>query len=257
MARIESESTRMGRLVEELLLLARLDQQRPLVPAPSTCGRIVADAAADHRAVDPGHPLVLPVEPDGEPVGPVAAGDEAALRQVVGNLLANVRGHTPPDATPTVELRREPVADPPAAVLDVADESPASRRAARPGVRAVPPRRPVAGPGHRRRRPRASPSWRRSSPPTVGPWRWPTPHPVPGSPSGSPSPEGRGEGERNPGISPRRRCRRRAPRHRSDRARGQGWPGPPPSPGSGSSPFTRASTRSSRPAAISAGRAPR
>ena len=122
MGRIEGESARMGHLVEELLLLARLDQQRPLERRPVDLGRIVGDAAADHLAVSPGHPLVVQAGESG--AGPVVAGDEAALRQVVGNLLANVRVHTPPGTTTTVELDRDDTAEPPVAVLVVADDGP-------------------------------------------------------------------------------------------------------------------------------------
>jgi two-component system OmpR family sensor kinase len=125
MARIEGESARMGHLVEELLLLARLDQERPLDREPVDLGRIVADAAADHEAVSPDHPLVLRIGDPG--AGPVVAGDEAALRQVVANLLANVRVHTPPGTSTTVELGRDDGADPPAAVLVVADDGPGLR----------------------------------------------------------------------------------------------------------------------------------
>ena len=99
MARIEGESTRMGRLVEELLLLARLDQRRPL---ERSAGR-----PPSHRGstpppttwrVSPEHPLVVRDARRGRR-GAVVAGDEAALRQVVANLLANVRVHTPPGTT--------------------------------------------------------------------------------------------------------------------------------------------------------------
>jgi two-component system OmpR family sensor kinase len=125
MARIEGESTRMGRLVEELLLLARLDQRRPLERGPVDLRRIVADAAADHLAVSPEHPLVVRDAPAGDGDGTVVvAGDEAALRQVVANLLANVRVHTPPGTTTTVELRSESQLDPPVALLVVSDDGP-------------------------------------------------------------------------------------------------------------------------------------
>lgn len=121
MARIEGESARMGRLVEELLLLARLDQERPLEREPVDLARIVADAAADHRAVSPDHPLGVEAGP-GE--APVVAGDEGALRQVVANLLANVRVHTPPGTTTTVALGRDDEPEPPVAVLVVTDDGP-------------------------------------------------------------------------------------------------------------------------------------
>ncbi|GII02449.1 sensor histidine kinase [Planobispora takensis] len=96
MRRIEAEAARMGALVDEMLLLARLDQGRPLEHAPVELTGIAADAVADALAVEPDRPLS--VEHD----GPVEVrGDAARLRQVVGNLLANVLAHTPP-GTPAV-----------------------------------------------------------------------------------------------------------------------------------------------------------
>ena len=124
MARIEGESTRMGRLVEELLLLARLDQRRPLERGPVDLRRIVTDAAADHLAVSPEHPLVVREAAAGDGEGTTVTGDEAALRQVVANLLANVRVHTPPGTTTTVELRPEPQLDPAVVLLVVSDDGP-------------------------------------------------------------------------------------------------------------------------------------
>ena len=90
MARIGTESRRMGALVDDLLLLARLDQGRPIRQDPVDLSRIATDAVADARALDPGRPIVAAIDP-----GVVVAGDEDRLRQVVGNLLANVRVHTP------------------------------------------------------------------------------------------------------------------------------------------------------------------
>jgi two-component system, OmpR family, sensor kinase len=98
MGRIEEEAARMGVLVDDLLLLARLDQGRPLERAPVDLARIAADATSDARAVEP----TRPVELEGLP-SLVIEGDEARLRQVAANLISNVREHTPPD-TP-VEVR--------------------------------------------------------------------------------------------------------------------------------------------------------
>jgi two-component system OmpR family sensor kinase len=100
MTRIGTESSRMASLVEDLLLLARLDQGRPLRRAPVELSRLVDDAAGDARALEPGRPLSTRVQPD-----IWVSGDEDRLRQVVANLMANVRTHTPP-ATP-VEVRLE------------------------------------------------------------------------------------------------------------------------------------------------------
>jgi len=115
MRRIEDEAERMGALVDELLLLARLDQGRPLDLGPVDLREVAVDAAFDAKAVEPGRPVA--VDADG-PV--VVLGDEARLRQVAGNLLANVRMHTPPSAAVTVRLAaRDGVG-----VLEVADTGP-------------------------------------------------------------------------------------------------------------------------------------
>ena len=64
MSRVESEATRMGVLVEDLLTLARLDQQRPLNLAPVDFLTLAADAVQDARVVSPGRPIDLIVAPD-------------------------------------------------------------------------------------------------------------------------------------------------------------------------------------------------
>jgi two-component system OmpR family sensor kinase len=88
----------MGVLVEDLLLLARLDQGRPLEQGPVELVAVVADACTDARAVDPSREITCDVD------GPVVVtGDELRLRQVVANLVRNALVHTPP-ATP-VEVR--------------------------------------------------------------------------------------------------------------------------------------------------------
>ncbi|REF00205.1 sensor histidine kinase [Thermomonospora umbrina] len=115
MHRIESEAERMGALVDELLLLARLDQGRPLERSPVDLAELAADAVADARAVEPTRPLTL------DTAGPVPVnGDAARLRQLLGNLLANVRGHTPPDTPATVRV----TTDGDRAVLEVTDTGP-------------------------------------------------------------------------------------------------------------------------------------
>ncbi|GAA2594308.1 HAMP domain-containing sensor histidine kinase [Actinomadura fulvescens] len=97
MRRIESEAERMGLLVDEMLLLARLDQGRPLEREPVDLAVLAADAVADAAAVEPDRPLSLEAD------GPVTVlGDAERLRQVVGNLLVNVRRHTPAGAPATV-----------------------------------------------------------------------------------------------------------------------------------------------------------
>jgi two-component system OmpR family sensor kinase len=115
--RIEQAATRMGLLVEDLLLLARLDTQRPLEPRPVDLLALAADAVAETRVYAPDHPVALVVG-EGDP--PVVHGDEARLRQVVGNLLGNAVQHTPAGTAVTVSVGTE-AGD---AVLEVADEGP-------------------------------------------------------------------------------------------------------------------------------------
>jgi len=117
MRRIEEESARMGVLVDDLLLLARLDQGRPLERQPVDLARVAADAVADARAVEPERSIALD---SGDPGASVVLGDELRLRQVAANLLANARQHTPPDAAVRVGVRGEPGS----VVLEVADDGP-------------------------------------------------------------------------------------------------------------------------------------
>ncbi|MGI8793911.1 MAG: sensor histidine kinase [Acidimicrobiales bacterium] len=92
MRRIEEESARMGVLVDDLLLLARLDQGRPLECEPVDLVRLGRDAVADAGVVHPDRTVV--VEADGEVS---VMGDDARLRQVAANLVGNALHHTPPD----------------------------------------------------------------------------------------------------------------------------------------------------------------
>ncbi|GAA4226287.1 hypothetical protein GCM10022254_10850 [Actinomadura meridiana] len=115
MSRIESEAERMGRLVDEMLLLARLDQGRPLEREPVDLAALAADAVADAVVVDPDRPLTL--DADGEVI---VTGDAERLRQVLDNLLTNVRRHTPPGTAATVRVSVHDAE----AVLEVADEGP-------------------------------------------------------------------------------------------------------------------------------------
>ncbi|MGE7385071.1 ATP-binding protein [Streptomyces sp. NPDC004126] len=103
LGRIESEATRMTGLVEDLLLLARLDAGRPLSFEDTDLAPLVVDAVSDARAAGPGHHwrLSLPDEP-----APVRA-DAARIQQVLVNLLANARTHTPPGTTVTAHVSRE------------------------------------------------------------------------------------------------------------------------------------------------------
>ncbi|MGC4815886.1 sensor histidine kinase [Micromonospora sp. DT63] len=114
--RVESESTRMTRLVDDLLLLARLDTGRPLAVDPVDLSALVVDAVSDAHVAGPEHRWQL----DLPEVVIRVPGDVARLHQVVANLLANARVHTPPGTTVTTTLAVE--AD--AAVLTVADDGP-------------------------------------------------------------------------------------------------------------------------------------
>jgi two-component system, OmpR family, sensor kinase len=115
MHRIEDEATRMGVLVDDLLLLARLDQGRPLEREPVDLAAVVGQAVDAAHVVEPDRPLSLAVD---SPV--TVVGDPRRLRQVVDNLLANVRTHTPPGCPASVTVGSENGN----AVLEVADEGP-------------------------------------------------------------------------------------------------------------------------------------
>ena len=117
MRRIQSESTRMTSLVEELLLLARLDAGRPLAREPVDLSLLVVDAVADARVAGKDHRWQL--EMPGEPV--FVLGDHQALHQVLVNLLGNARAHTPPGTTVTTGIRH---GNPGEIVLGVIDNGP-------------------------------------------------------------------------------------------------------------------------------------
>jgi two-component system, OmpR family, sensor kinase len=153
--RVEAEATRMGMLVEDLLTLARLDQQRPLAKAPVDLLTLAADAVQDARIVAPGRPIDLIVAPG---TAFLVDGDEPRLRQVMANLVNNAITHTPAgtpvrvkiargtleaqpahetgsagslaeqdgwgDPASTVDASRAPDREVPAIVLDVEDDGP-------------------------------------------------------------------------------------------------------------------------------------
>jgi len=114
MRRVEQEATRMGALVDDLLRLARLDQGSTPDARPVDLTAVVEDAARDLRAVEPARPVIVAADPVR------VVGDDGALRQAVGNLLANARVHTPPAAPVRVTLRAQDGW----AVVEVADEGP-------------------------------------------------------------------------------------------------------------------------------------
>ncbi|MEH0935539.1 sensor histidine kinase [Micromonospora psammae] len=117
--RIEDEAARMGLLVEDLLLLARLDRERPLSLAPVELPVLASDAVQAARVVAPDRRIELEIEPGSGPL--VVHGDDARLRQVIGNLMTNALTHTPPDAAVTLRLRAEPGN---LAVVEVSDTGP-------------------------------------------------------------------------------------------------------------------------------------
>ncbi|HYH26375.1 MAG TPA: HAMP domain-containing sensor histidine kinase [Blastococcus sp.] len=127
MQRIEAEGGRMGLLVEDLLLLARMDQQRPLAMTPVDLAAVAGDAVHDARAVQPDRPISLHLDESLTDV-PVVLGDESRLRQVVGNLVTNALTHTPPGTRVLVSVAQAPD-DPGALLLRVADEGPGMEQA--------------------------------------------------------------------------------------------------------------------------------
>ena len=137
MRRVEQESARMGMLVEDMLLLARMDQQRPLEARPVDLLTLAADAVHDARVVAPRRSINLTVDTSR---APLVIGDEVRLRQVVGNLMSNALNHTPDGSPIDIVIRsgslgealmatamaQPPAPNPshPAVVLEVADRGP-------------------------------------------------------------------------------------------------------------------------------------
>ncbi|GAA3023692.1 HAMP domain-containing sensor histidine kinase [Streptomyces glomeratus] len=124
--RIAAESARMGEMVDDLLLLARLDAGRPLERRPVDLTRLVLDAVTDARAAGPGHrwTMELPEEPV------TVVGDTHRLQQVLANLLANARLHTPAGTAVVATLETEGTT----AVLGVHDDGPGVPDDIRSGV---------------------------------------------------------------------------------------------------------------------------
>lgn len=115
LSRIELEAARMGVLVDDLLLLTRLDEGRPLEQAPVDLGGVAAEAVAAARVVEPDRPLSIDVDGSVEVLG-----DRDRLRQVIDNLLANVRSHTPAEAPADVRV----FTNESWAIVEVADRGP-------------------------------------------------------------------------------------------------------------------------------------
>ena len=136
MRRIEEEGGRMGVMVDELMLLARLGEERQPEHEPVDLARLADDAVNDARAADPQRPISL--EADGVPL---VLGDELQLRQVIANLVGNALRHTPAGTAVRVSVREDDAG----AVLEVADDGPGmpadiAGRAFEPFYRADPSR---------------------------------------------------------------------------------------------------------------------
>jgi two-component system OmpR family sensor kinase len=112
MRRVEQEAARMGVLVEDMLLLARLDQQRPLEARPVDLLTLAADAVHDARVVAPDRSINLTV---GSGAALLVIGDEVRLRQVIGNLMSNALTHTPDGTAIDVLIRSGNLDEAPAA----------------------------------------------------------------------------------------------------------------------------------------------
>lgn len=113
MQRIEAEASRMGVLVDDLLLLARLDQGRPLERQPVDLSKVVTEAVESARAIEPDRPIEVSMNGSATLVG-----DEGRLRQVADNLIDNCRMHTPPGTPVRIKISTEGDR----VVLSVADE---------------------------------------------------------------------------------------------------------------------------------------
>jgi two-component system OmpR family sensor kinase len=119
MQRVEQESARMGVLVEDMLLLARLDQQRPIEHRPVDLLTLAADAVQDARIIAPDREITLDVRSG---AAFLVLGDEVRLRQVIGNLMNNALTHTPDGTAVAVRVLAGPRQPVPSVVLEVADQ---------------------------------------------------------------------------------------------------------------------------------------
>jgi len=124
MERVEQESSRMGGLVEDMLMLARLDEQRPIERRPVDLLTLAADAVQDARIVAPSRAIDLTV---GTGTAFLVLGDEGRLRQVISNLMSNALTHTPEGSPISVRIHAgQQAGNPPvpSAVLEVMDHGP-------------------------------------------------------------------------------------------------------------------------------------
>ncbi len=101
MRRTEQEAQRLDRLVEDMLTLARFDQERPIGLSEIDLSTIIADTEADARVAAPNHVFAATIEPDIS-----ITGDEDRLRQVLANVVNNAAVHTPPGTSVTIDARR-------------------------------------------------------------------------------------------------------------------------------------------------------
>ncbi len=120
MSRVESESLRMTALLEDMLLLARLDAGRPLASEPVDLTVLAIDAVTDAHAAGPDHDWRLDLPSEDEVEDALVVGDDHRLRQVLANLLSNARLHTPAGTVVTVRVR--PAGQ--QVVVQVADDGP-------------------------------------------------------------------------------------------------------------------------------------
>ncbi|MGQ0847010.1 MAG: ATP-binding protein [Sporichthyaceae bacterium] len=124
LARIEDEATRMGLLVEDLLLLARLDQQRPIEREPVDLVAVATDAATAAQARHPDRRVEVRLVGESDGLPPDVLGDDARLRQVAGNLITNACTHTPAGTPVRVSVGSVRENGDRWAVLEVADDGP-------------------------------------------------------------------------------------------------------------------------------------
>ncbi|MGR0158757.1 sensor histidine kinase [Paenarthrobacter nitroguajacolicus] len=124
MGRIESEAKRMGSMVEDLLMLARLDEQRPLQLKPVDLQLLAHDAVVDTKASSGDRTITLTGLESASPTAAPVQGDEAKLRQVIGNLVGNALRYTP-EGSPielAVGVRNTPTG--PVSVIEIRDHGP-------------------------------------------------------------------------------------------------------------------------------------